>query len=1055
MAVELRTLRVSADLDASQYTVAAQQKVAADRAMSTSGKEAAAGVAAASEAIGSLPPKVSQAGNVLDRLSRQFVDGYASAQRMNAAVNALSRGIDQGKITIAQAEPILEGIYRKYGQLSDAAQFAAKGQTELAAAITATTARMQGQAAAATSAQGAVTRLNRAANGNAATLNTANIAAQFQDIAVTSAMGMSPLQIALQQGTQLQAVLGPMGAAGAARALGASLLSLVSPVSLITLGLTAAAAAAIQYFSSWYDDAQKSTAELERQNDLIRNAAQRWGDALPGIKAYNDELQRQADLNAAREAARILGAQQYDPVRARLPELSVDIVDLVQMLQHTGAEPANIIALQEAFADLRARMKDSTATGEDALRVQEALSVLLQETGVPVIRDYIGAFSGLAIAIQEANQANRRFYEDQAAIDIQRNLRPLNPLDGFNRTPFQTEEDIWRHRQTEEERRRENERLGRLVPIPTPRPNLEDEPDLYADADINRSGEQRIRQLRQEIELLGESGAAAAALRFEQEALNQAFARNIELTPEQLAGIREQAKAYGELSEALARTKLRNDLQFERAQLSRTPQEQVITSRLRGAGIGLDSPEAEYMRQTQRLEELRDGINGFFSDFRRGLMSGESIGESFASAILNAFNRQMDKALDSLFDNVASAISRAILGDAGAPAGGSVISAAFDATGDAWAGMRGAANDNYAPGAVTRSALGEISTAVGGLRYANESATRNLRLTESLEAKVREAVGAVYGPDAYASVYSGGQPALGSGLPRVGSTRHDLGHAGDLRIFAANGRQITGDGLAPLAQYWQAKGFGGTGLEMRGGGIHLDEHAGRASFWDYAGQGGRITEAQRAAVQAGQAGMFPDLVASTNQASAAIDKMATNAISATQGLDTFAGGLGQVGNSLSSAASAGGGGGGGGGGIFGWLASLFGGGGGGGGSPMISQHFPGYANGTEGAPPGWAWVGERGPELMRMRGGETIRSHAASMAMVRGPTGVHVTWGWEKDSDGNVTLAIKDVVAKEAPAIARQQAAGVVGEYNHGMSKGGSAAQQQRYNALRSGTRYG
>ena len=32
----------------------------------------------------------------------------------------------------------------------------------------------------------------------------------------------------------------------------------------------------------------------------------------------------------------------------------------------------------------------------------------------------------------------------------------------------------------------------------------------------------------------------------------------------------------------------------------------------------------------------------------------------------------------------------------------------------------------------------------------------------------------------------------------------------------------------------------------------------------------------------------------------------------------------------------------------------------------------GYASGTSNAPPGWAWVGEEGPELMRMHGGETV-----------------------------------------------------------------------------------
>jgi hypothetical protein len=43
----------------------------------------------------------------------------------------------------------------------------------------------------------------------------------------------------------------------------------------------------------------------------------------------------------------------------------------------------------------------------------------------------------------------------------------------------------------------------------------------------------------------------------------------------------------------------------------------------------------------------------------------------------------------------------------------------------------------------------------------------------------------------------------------------------------------------------------------------------------------------------------------------------------------------------------------------------------------------GFADGTPGAPPGWAWVGERGPELVRMMGGETVLPHGPSMAMAR------------------------------------------------------------------------
>ncbi len=45
--------------------------------------------------------------------------------------------------------------------------------------------------------------------------------------------------------------------------------------------------------------------------------------------------------------------------------------------------------------------------------------------------------------------------------------------------------------------------------------------------------------------------------------------------------------------------------------------------------------------------------------------------------------------------------------------------------------------------------------------------------------------------------------------------------------------------------------------------------------------------------------------------------------------------------------------------------------------------IPGYAIGTPSALPGLAWVGERGPELVRMAGGERVYPHEASMAMAR------------------------------------------------------------------------
>jgi hypothetical protein len=49
----------------------------------------------------------------------------------------------------------------------------------------------------------------------------------------------------------------------------------------------------------------------------------------------------------------------------------------------------------------------------------------------------------------------------------------------------------------------------------------------------------------------------------------------------------------------------------------------------------------------------------------------------------------------------------------------------------------------------------------------------------------------------------------------------------------------------------------------------------------------------------------------------------------------------------------------------------------------IASHL-GFEGGTPGAPPGWAWVGEKGPELAKMTGGEVVIPHGPSMAMAKG-----------------------------------------------------------------------
>lgn len=78
--------------------------------------------------------------------------------------------------------------------------------------------------------------------------NTANIAAQFQDIGVTASMGMNPMTIALQQGTQLSAIMNSMESP--LKGIALALRSVFNVTSLLAIGFVGLIAVLIQ-MANW------------------------------------------------------------------------------------------------------------------------------------------------------------------------------------------------------------------------------------------------------------------------------------------------------------------------------------------------------------------------------------------------------------------------------------------------------------------------------------------------------------------------------------------------------------------------------------------------------------------------------------------------------------------------------------------------------------------------------------------------------------------------------------------------------------------------------------
>ena len=168
-------------------------------------------------------------------------------------------------------------------------------------------------------ANGRAARSSAAGGTGAGAFQTANVAAQFQDIAVTSAMGMSPVQIALQQGTQLAAVIGTMerptvGLLTAFR-------SLISVQSLVTIGAVAASAAAIQWLTSSRKEVKTLDDALAAHKENIETLTARYGALGEAVKVSSNlggSVFGDASLRQNESLIRAVARQQNDEMLAKL-----------------------------------------------------------------------------------------------------------------------------------------------------------------------------------------------------------------------------------------------------------------------------------------------------------------------------------------------------------------------------------------------------------------------------------------------------------------------------------------------------------------------------------------------------------------------------------------------------------------------------------------------------------------------------------------------------------------------------------------------------------------
>ncbi len=226
------------------------------------------------------------------------------------------------------------------------------------------------------------------ANALKAGRHTANLTAQFNDIGVMLAAGQNPLQLAMQQGTQITQVFAQMGVTGkdAFGVILGGLRSMISPLNLATIGIIAGGAALTNWaFSA--GEAEKGAEDLEKQLQQVTDAGKEAAQNVRKVRLGVDDneltlLDQLADkrrlIALSEEDLSRSGAVQRKNIRDRIAETQKEIETLQARLDALRGNTTEIEKHEKGLREISDIERMLGEQVQDALR-QRALSAFAAE----------------------------------------------------------------------------------------------------------------------------------------------------------------------------------------------------------------------------------------------------------------------------------------------------------------------------------------------------------------------------------------------------------------------------------------------------------------------------------------------------------------------------------------------------------------------------------------------------------------------------------------------------------------------------------------------------
>lgn len=549
-----------------------------------------------------------------------------TAKQANAALNA-ARAID------AQAAASLK-----------AAQ-AAVQQSEAAQRIVASNQAAADSAQNLANVQDRTTRnMGRLAGQQQA--NMSNIAAQFQDIGVTAAMGMSPMMIGLQQGAQLTGVWGSVAGSTSQKlkTFAMSIGAVLSPMSLLIIALTTGIAYLIQWGIETFTVSKemKSLEDAASSLTSIQSALGDMFDMTSGKIKNNSELVRIntfVTLMNAKAKAAALAAESGDLLNraagGKAPFLNFDF-GVVMSGPEQAQQKQNLAAVSKVVRDYRS----GAWKADEAAQIISGLD--LSGTGY-TMEELVKGLQGDVLS--------RKIEED-----VQKAMESVDTgkLDPSFRQPGRTRTSTKKPEETQAEKF----------------------------AKMMKEARQGLTELQQEYQMLNLVGEAryeyAAGIEME----NKAKELGIDLSKEGRQAI------VDSLATQIAAQQIQNDTlkyyQDEEKALKATGLELKIKANT----IGMTAVEAEMYAFKQKIlnDEIERGIKlsaedkqslidrkfelvtineeldkqkaamdaakgatrDFLGDMKSGLLQGQSLWQTWGNAVLRVIDTVINKLLDDL-----------------------------------------------------------------------------------------------------------------------------------------------------------------------------------------------------------------------------------------------------------------------------------------------------------------------------------------------------------------------------------------------------------------------